>query len=63
MKKTFASEEAISDKSLAEEDKQWEATMARHADHFAALLAQAKAEIQAGQTTPMFNKQGKFVVK
>lgn len=63
MKKTLASEEAISDKNLAEEDKQWEAMMARHADQFAALLAQAQTEVQAGQTTPMFNKQGEFVVE
>ena len=61
MKKTPASEEAIFDKNLEEEDKQWETSMARHADQFAALLAQAKTEIQAGQTTPMFNKQGEFV--
>lgn len=56
-------EDLISDEELAAEDALWEASLARHADQFAALKAQAKADVKAHRTVPMFNDQGEFSVE
>lgn len=45
---------------LAAEDTLWEASMSRHADQFAALKAQAKADVKAKKTFPMLNERGEF---
>lgn len=44
------------DEELAAEDALWEADMARHADRFAALKAQAKADVRAKRTEPYPNR-------
>lgn len=51
------------DAELTAEDAHWEATLTRHADKFAALKAQAKADVQAHKTVPMFDAAGKFAVE
>lgn len=56
-------EDAISEEELAVEDAVWEASMARQADRFAALKAQAKADVKAQKAVPMFNEQGEFSVE
>lgn len=51
------------EEEMAAEDAVWEASMTRHADRFAALKAQAKADVKAGKAEPMYNEQGEFIVK
>jgi uncharacterized protein YfeS len=59
----MAAEEQISDEELATEDALWESSMIRHADRFATLKTQAKADVKAGRTAPMFNGRGEFSVE
>lgn len=56
-------EDDISEEELAVEDAVWEASMARHADRFAALKAQAKADVKAQIAVPMFNEREEFGVE
>ena len=56
-------EDDISEEELAVEDAVWEASMDRQADRFAALKAQAKADVKAQKAAPMFNERGKFSVE
>ena len=60
---TSDAEDDLTEEELAAEDAQWEAAMARHADKFASLKAQAKADVQARKTSPMFDRQGEFIVE
>ena len=60
---SMAAEEQISDEELAAEDALWESSMIRHADRFAALKTQAKADVKAERTAPMFNRSGEFSVE
>lgn len=53
----------VSDEELAAEDLLWEASMRGHADRFAALKAQAKADVRAQRTAPMFDESGEFIVE
>lgn len=53
----------LSEEELAVEDAVWETSMARHADRFAALKAQAKADVKAQRAVPMFDEQGEFIVE
>lgn len=53
----------ISDEELAAEDLVWEASMRRQADRFAALKTQAKVDVRARRTAPMFNERGEFSVE
>lgn len=53
----------VSAEELAAEDALWETSMSRHADQFAALKAQAKADVKAKKTVPMFNEKGEFNVE
>ena len=55
-------EDDISEEELAVEDAVWEASMARHADRFAALKAQAKADVKAQRVVPMFNERGRILL-
>jgi hypothetical protein len=50
----------ISNEDLVAEDALWEAAMIRHADQFAALKPQAKAEVRAGKILPMFDDRGEL---
>lgn len=50
----------VSAEELAAEDALWETSMSRHADQFAVLKAQAKADAKAKKTVPMFNERGEF---
>ncbi len=56
-------EDDISEEELAAEDTVWEKSMARHADRFAALKAQAKADVKAQKAVPLFNERGEFSVE
>jgi len=56
-------EDNATEEEMAAEDALWEASITRHADRFAALKAQAKADVKAGKAEPMFNEQGEFIVK
>lgn len=56
-------DDLVSDEELAAEDLDWEMSLRRHADRFAALKAQAKADVSAHRTAPMFNERGEFVVE
>lgn len=56
-------DDQVSEAELQEEDAKWDASMKRHADQFAALKAQAKADVQAKNTAPMFNDSGEFCVE
>ena len=56
-------EDDISEEELAVEEAVWEASMARHADRFAALKAQAKADVKAQKAVPLFNERGEFSVE
>lgn len=51
-----------SEDELKAEDALWEATFARHADKFDALAEQAMTEIESGQTLPMFDDKGRWLV-
>ena len=48
-----------SEEQLQAEDAQWEATYARHRNQFHVLAEEARAEIAAGVTRPMFRERGK----
>ena len=48
-----------SEEQLQAEDAVWEATYARHRDKFHVLAEEARAEIAAGDTRPMFREHGK----
>jgi len=48
-----------SEEQLQAEDALWEATYARHRDQFHVLAEEARAEIAAGITRPMFRERGK----
>jgi len=56
-------EDDISEEELAVEDAVWEASLARHADRFAALKAQAKSDVKAQKAVPLFNERGEFSVE
>ncbi len=56
-------EDLISDEELAVEDALWEASMGRHAERFAALKAQAKADVKTLRSVPMFDETGEFSVE
>ncbi|MCL4831067.1 MAG: hypothetical protein KJZ86_01465 [Caldilineaceae bacterium] len=56
-------EDDISEEELAFEDAVWEASMTRHADRYAALKAQAKADVKAQKVVPMFDERGEFSVE
>ena len=56
-------DEQLSDEELAAEDALWEASKNRHKDRFAALKAQAKADVKAKKAVPMFNERGEFTVE
>lgn len=58
-----AEDDGISEEELAAEDTLWEKSMARHADRFAALKAQAKTDVKAQKAVPMFNENGEFSVE
>jgi hypothetical protein len=47
-----------SEEQLQAEDALWEATYARHRDQFHVLAEEARAEITAGTTQPMFRRRG-----
>ncbi len=53
-------EDSLSDAELADEDALWEANMSRHTEKFAMLKAQAKTEVKAQKTSPMFKENGEF---
>jgi hypothetical protein len=44
------------------EDALWTAAYARHHDKFAALTEAARAEIEAGETQPMFDEDNELLV-
>ncbi len=52
----------LTEAELEAEDRMWEEMMERHADKFAALKAQAKAEVAAGKTIDAFDENGEFVL-
>ncbi len=56
-------DDLISDEELIAEDALWEASLARHSDRFAALKAQAKADVKAQRAIPMFDERGEFSVE
>lgn len=47
-----------SEEEMAVEDALWEASTTRHAERFAALKAQAKADVKAGKAVQMFTRVG-----
>ena len=51
-----------SEEQLKAEDALWDATFARHANKFDALADQALIEIELGQTLPMFDDKGRWLV-
>ncbi|MBI5653369.1 MAG: hypothetical protein HZC40_23425 [Chloroflexi bacterium] len=53
----------LSEAELTAEDAVWEKTLSRHAEKFAALKVQAKADVKRHKSAPMFNKRGEFIVK
>lgn len=55
-------EENIGEAELEAEDRLWEQTFERHADKFAALKAQALAEIAEGKTIDAFDENGEFAL-
>ena len=55
--------DSISDEALGIEDKVWSATLARHADKFAQLKDEGRAEVKAGKAVNAFDKNGGFVLK
>jgi hypothetical protein len=48
-----------SEEEMQAEDALWEAPYARHRDQFHVLAEEARAEIAAGTTQPMFRQRGK----
>ncbi len=50
----------LSEEDLAAEDVAWEKSLALHADRFAALKAQAKADVEAKKAVPMFGKHDEY---
>ncbi len=50
----------LSEDDLVAEDVAWEKSLARHADRFAALKAQAKADVKAKKAVPMFGKHDEY---
>ena len=52
-----------SEEEMVAEDALWEASITRHADRFAALKAQAKADVMAQRAVSMFNEQEEFSVE
>jgi|GEM_PF-887274 len=50
------------EEEVAAEDAQWDASLARHADKFDALAAEACADIEAGKVLPMFDDKGRWLV-
>lgn len=50
-----------SEEQLQDEDAQWEATLERRKEEFAALEAEARAEIARGVTQPMFDEHGNVI--
>jgi hypothetical protein len=55
-----AEDNDISEEELAAEDAVWEKSMTRHADRFSALKAQAKADVKAQKSVPMFSKHDEY---
>ncbi len=53
----------FSEDELVAEDVAWEKSLARHANRFAALKAQAKADVKAQKVVPMFDERGEFSVE
>ncbi len=58
----FDDDDNLSEAVLEAEDRVWQETLTRHADKFAALKAQAEADIAAGRTMPMFDENGEFIL-
>jgi hypothetical protein len=54
---------ADSEEQMQAEDALWEATYAQHQDQFHVLAEEARAEIAAGTTQPMFRQRGKRKTK
>jgi hypothetical protein len=49
-----------SEEQMQAEDALWDAATVRHRDKFASLAAEAKAEIKAGTTKPLFTESGEL---
>lgn len=49
-----------SEEQMQAEDALWEAMMTRHRDKFASLDEEARAEIKAGVTKPLFTEDGEL---
>lgn len=52
-----------SEEQMQAEDTLWEETYQRHQGRFSTLAADARAEIAAGKTQPMFGDDGMLAVK
>lgn len=50
------------EEQMQAEDALWSASQARHRARFAALIAAARAEIEAGATQPMFTADGELAL-
>jgi len=50
------------EEQMQAEDALWDAAYARHGDKFDALAKAAQAEIDAGETQPMFDEHGELVI-
>ncbi len=48
------------EETMQAEDALWEQTFARQREKFDAMREAARAEIEAGETEPMFDENGKF---
>ena len=50
------------EETMQAEDALWEQTLARHRKKFDKLREAARAEIEAGETEPMFDEDGNFTL-
>ena len=50
----------VTETELEAEDAVWDAALARHADEFAKLKAQAREDVEAGKSLPMFDERGEY---
>lgn len=50
----------VSEAELEAEEVVWEDALARHADEFAQLKAQAREDVKAGKSLPMFDERGEY---
>lgn len=53
----------LTEEELEAEDRVWEESLQRHADTFAALKTQAKADVAAGKATEMFDENGALIIE